>query len=58
MNKLINLMIMAVFCMSALVACGDKDDDTGSDTAEVVESTDTADTRNIRGYRNVRRRRR
>lgn len=49
MNKLFNLMIVAAFCMTAVVACGDKDNDTGADTAEVVEPTDTADTGSDQG---------
>jgi|TARA_E500000331_G_C17031027_1_gene615135 hypothetical protein len=34
--------IMYVFPLALILGCGDKDEDTGSDTATVEDSTDTA----------------
>ena len=33
---------LAIAALGFLCACGDKDEDTGSDTAEVVDSGDSA----------------
>ena len=33
---------IAIAALSFLAACGDKDEDTGADTAEVVDTSDSA----------------